>query len=250
MKRIAIISVFFISLSLGSCEILQQILDESGGTLAPTESEIVQGLKQALIEGTVSSVKVLNIADGYFKDNAVKILLPPEAKVITDNITKIPGLGQKAIDDLILKINRAAEDAASEAKPIFVEAINTMTIQDGMTILKGSNTSATEYLKSKTYNKLVTSFTPKINTSLGKKLVGNISATSAWNDVTTLYNKVAPILGKPKVETNLGAYVTKRALDGLFLKVGDEEKKIRANPYAYVSEIIKKVFGYAKDNLN
>jgi hypothetical protein len=249
MKRIAIIFLIFISLGFSSCEILQQILEESGGVVAPTETEIIQGLKEALIEGTVSSVKVLNVTDGYFKDNAVKILLPPEANVITENITRIPGLGQKAIDDLILKINRAAEDAAVEAKPIFIDAVKTMTIQDGMTILKGSNTSATEYLKSKTYTKLVSSFTPKINTSLGKKLVGNVSATSAWNDVTTLYNKVAPILGKPKVETNLGAYVTKKALDGLFLKVGDEEKKIRANPYAYVSDIIKKVFGYAKDNL-
>jgi hypothetical protein len=250
MKRIAIIFLIFVSLGISSCEILQQIIDESGGTLAPTETEIIQGLREALIEGTISSVKVLNAADGYFKDNAVKILLPPEAKVITDNITKIPGLGQKAIDDLILKINRAAEDAAVEAKPIFIDAVKTMTIQDGMTILKGSNTAATDYLKSKTYAKLVASFTPKINTSLGKKLVGNVSASSAWSDVTTLYNKVAPILGKSKVETNLGAYVTKKALDGLFLKVGDEEKKIRANPYAYVSEIIKKVFGYAKNNVN
>jgi hypothetical protein len=249
MKRTAIIFLIFISLGFTSCDILQQLLDQNTGPVVPSESEIVQGLKQALIEGTVSSVKVLNITDGYFKDNAVKILLPPEHKVITDNITKIPGLGQKAIDDLILKINRAAEDAAVEAKPIFMDAINTMTIQDGMTILKGSNTAATEYLRSKTYSKLVSSFAPKINTSLGKKLVGNISATSAWNDVTTLYNKVAPILGKPKVETDLGAYVTKKALDGLFLKVGDEEKKIRENPLAYVSDIIKKVFGYAKNNL-
>jgi hypothetical protein len=249
MKRTAIIFLIFISLGFSSCDILQQILEGGGGPVAPTESEIVQGLKEALIEGAVSSVKVLNVTDGYFKDNAVKIFLPPEANVISENISKIPGLGQKALDDLVLKINRAAEDAAVEAKPIFIDAIKTMTIQDGMTILKGSNTAATEYLKSKTYQKLVTSFTPKINTSLGKKLVGNVSAASAWSDVTSLYNKVAPILGKPKVETNLGAYVTKKALDGLFLKVGEEEKKIRANPYAYVSEIIKKVFGYAKNNL-
>ena len=249
MKRITII--FFLTLTIGfsSCDILQQILDDASGGGGLTNSEIISGLKEALVEGAVSSSKTLNATDGYFKDNAVKILLPPEANVIIENIQKVPGIGQSTIDDLVLKINRAAEDAASEAKPIFIDAIKSMTIQDGMTILKGSNTAATNYLKSKTYNKLVSTFSPKINTSLNKKLVGNVSAGGAWTKVTSLYNKVAPFIGKPKVTTDLGAYVTKKALNGLFLKVGDEEKKIRANPYAYVSDIIKKVFGYAKNNL-
>ena len=249
MKRITII--FFLTLTIGfsSCDILQQILDDASGGGGLTNSEIISGLKEALVEGAVSSSKTLNATDGYFKDNAVKILLPPEANVIIENIQKVPGIGQSTIDDLVLKINRAAEDAASEAKPIFIDAIKSMTIQDGMTILKGSNTSATNYLKSKTYNNLVSTFSPKINTSLNKKLVGNVSAGGAWTKVTSLYNKVAPFIGKPKVTTDLGAYVTKKALNGLFLKVGDEEKKIRANPYAYVSDIIKKVFGYAKNNL-
>ncbi|MCD4794623.1 MAG: DUF4197 domain-containing protein [Bacteroidales bacterium] len=248
MKRITIIFLLTLSIGFSSCDILQQIVDDAGGGTGLTDSEIIAGLKEALIEGTVSSVKVLNATDGYFKDNAVKILLPPEANVIVENIQKVPGIGQKTIDDLVFKINRAAEDAASEAKPIFIDAVKSMTIQDGMTILKGSNTAATNYLKSKTYNKLVSKFAPKINTSLNKKLVGNVSAGSAWTKTTSLYNKVAPIIGKPKVTTDLGAYVTKKALNGLFLKVGEEEKKIRANPYAYVSEIIKKVFGYAKKN--
>ncbi len=249
MKRITII--FFLTLTIGfsSCDILQQILDDASGGGGLTNSEIISGLKEALVEGAVSSSKTLNATDGYFKDNAVKILLPPEANVIIENIQKVPGIGQSTIDDLVLKINRAAEDAASEAKPIFIDAIKSMTIQDGMTILKGSNTAATNYLKSKTYNKLVSTFSPKINTSLNKKLVGNVSAGGAWTKVTSLYNKVAPFIGKPKVTTDLGAYVTKKALNGLFLKVGDEEKKIRANPLAYVSDIIKKVFGYAKNNL-
>lgn len=248
MKRIAIIFLFSFSISLLSCDILQQVLDDANSP-GLTNSEIIQGLKEALIEGAVSSSKTLNATDGYFKDNAVKILLPSEANVIIENLSKVPGLGQKAIDDLVLKINRAAEDAASEAKPIFIDAIKSMTIQDGMTILKGSDTEATKYLKSKTYNKLTAAFAPKINNSLNKKLVGNVSAGSAWTDVTNIYNKVAPFIGKPKVTTDLGAYVTQKALDGLFLKVGEEEKKIRANPYAYVSDIIKKVFGYAKNNL-
>jgi len=225
-----------------------QVLEQASTETSLTESEIVKGLKEALSVGTVSSVKVLNTTNGYFKDNAVKILLPKEANVIVDNIRKVPGLGQKTIDDLVLRMNRSAEDAAKEAKPIFINAITSMTIQDGMSILKGNNTAATTYLRNKTYNKLLSSFKPKINTSLNKKLVGNVSTNKAWTDITTIYNKVAPFIGKPKVNTNLADYVAKKALDGLFFKVADEEKKIRANPYNYVSNIIKKVFGYAKNN--
>jgi len=248
MKKLTII--FFISLTIvfSSCDVLMQVLDQASSESSLTQSEVVKGLREALSVGTVSSVKVLNTTNGYFKDNAVKILLPKEANVIVENIKKVPGVGQTTIDDLVLRINRSAEDAAKEAKPIFINAITSMSIQDGMTILKGNNTAATSYLKQKTYNKLLSSFKPKINNSLNKKLVGNVSTNKAWTNITTIYNKVAPFIGKPKVNTNLGDYVAKRALDGLFLKVADEEKKIRANPYNYVSDIIKKVFGYAKNN--
>ena len=115
MKRITIIFLLTLSIGFSSCDILQQIVDDAGGGTGLTNSEIIAGLKEALIEGTVSSVKVLNATDGYFKDNAVKILLPPEANVIVENIQKVPGVGQSTIDDLVLKINRAAEDAASDA---------------------------------------------------------------------------------------------------------------------------------------
>jgi len=249
MKRTAIIFLLTLLLGFSSCDILQQILDDASTQTTLSNSEIIQGLKEALTEGAVSSSKTLHATDGYFKDAAVKILLPPEANVIIENVRKIPGLGDKAMDDLVLRINRSAEDAATEAKPIFINAVKSMTIQDGMTILKGNNTAATNYLKSKTYNQLKSAFAPKINNSLNKKLVGNVSTNQAWTKITSLYNKVAPFIGKPKVNTNLGDYVTRRALDGLFYKVAEEEKKIRANPYQYVSEIIKKVFGYAKNNL-
>jgi hypothetical protein len=248
MKKTAIILVISILFTLSSCDVLMQVLEQTTTETTLSDSEVIQGLKEALNVGTGSSVGILNAKDGYFKDNAVKILLPPEANVIVENIQKVPGLGQQTIDDLILRINRSAEDAASEAKPVFIDAVKTMTIQDGMSILKGDNHAATTYLKNKTYNQLVNAFKPKINTSLDKKLVGNISTNKAWTDVTTLYNKVAPFIGKATVNTNLADYVTRRALDGLFIKVADEEAKIRANPFAYVSEIIKKVFGYAKNN--
>ncbi len=249
MKRTAIIFLISITIGLSSCDVLQQILDDASTQPTLSNSEIIQGLKEALTTGAISSSKTLHATNGYFKDAAVKILLPPEANVIIENIRKIPGIGDKTMDDLVLRINRSAEDAAIEAKPIFINAVKSMTIQDGMAILKGGNTAATNYLKSKTYNQLKSAFAPKINNSLNKKLVGNISTNQAWTQTTTLYNKIAPFIGKPKVNTSLSDYVTRKALDGLFYKVAEEEKKIRANPYQYVSDIIKKVFGYAKNNL-
>jgi hypothetical protein len=254
MKK-AILSIGLASLLFfSSCDVLMEILNSAGGTTALTQSEIVEGLKKALVIGAETSSKTLNATDGYFRDKVVKILLPPEANVIVENLSKVPGLGQKTIDDVVLKINRAAEDAAIEAKPIFIDAITTMTVTDGMNILQGKSThktgfdstAATMYLKDKTYSKLVASFSPKINASLDKKIVGNVSTVSAWTSMTGIYNKVAPFIGKPKVTTDLGAYVTKKALDGLFYKVGLEEKKIRKDPFKYASDIIKKVFGSVK----
>lgn len=254
MKKSFISIVLASTLFLGSCDILLEILNSAGSSTALTQSEIVEGLKKALSVGAESSSKVLHTQDGYFKDKAVKIFFPPEANVIIENLSKVPGVGQKTVDDVVLRINRAAEDAAIEAKPIFINAITSMTVTDGMNILQGKSnyksgfdsTAATMYLKDKTYSSLVSAFSPKINASLDKKLVGNVSTTSAWKNMTNIYNKIAPFIGKPKVTTNLGAYVTKKALDGLFIKVGEEEKKIRKEPFKYASDIIKKVFGSVK----
>lgn len=249
MKKTFISILIASSLFLGSCDVLLQILQSSGG-IALTEAEIVEGLKKALTIGAESSSTILHKQDGYFKDKAVKIFLPPEANVILENISKIPGIGQGMVDDVILKINRSAEDAAVEAKPIFISAVSSMTITDGINILKGKSrysqgfdsTAATMYLKDKTYTKLKAAFAPKIGASLDKKIVGNVSTNQAWTTMVQYYNKAAPLLGKPKVTADLGTYVTEKALDGLFLKVGEEERKIRKNPLNYASDIIKKVF--------
>ena len=251
MKKIIPIIVSF-CLVLSSCDVVQQILDDNTSGQGLTESEIISGLKKALTTGTESSTSTLNKRDGFFKDKAIKIMLPPEADVIVKNIRKIPGIGDKTVNDVILRINRSAEDAAITAKPIFFDAIKTMTIHDGINILKGKSqnsssfdsTAATSYLRSKTYQKLVNAFAPKINTSLDKKIVGNISTNKAWGDMVNIYNKAAPFLRKPKINPDLGAFVTEKALDGLFKKIALEEKKIRKNPKNYVSDIIKKVFGY------
>lgn len=236
---------------LSSCDQILKMLETGVQESSLTQTEVVQGLKEALITGTNSSTTKLNAKDGYFKDPVAKILLPKEAQDIAENIRRIPGLGDKAMDDLLLRINRSAEDAAAEAKPIFINAVKNMTISEGMNVLKGKSsqttgfdsTAATVYLKQKTYNDLFNAFQPKIDVSLDKKIVGNTSTNEAWAEITNLYNKVAPILGKSKVNTELSGYVTEKALEGLFYKIGEEEKSIRKNPYQYSKDILRKVFG-------
>ena len=177
----------------------------------------------------------------------IKILLPPEARVITENLSRIPG-GERLVEDVVMRINRAAEDAAKEALPIFVSAVTSMTINDGLAILKGHETAATDYLRTNTYNQLFALYQPKIKTSTDKKLIGNISTTESWNKLTTEWNKIANsmagrLAGFKPVNVQLDQYLTGKALDGLFLKVGQEEKKIRTDPVARVTELLKRVFG-------
>jgi len=205
------------------------------------------GLKEALSVGIANSVTRLSKTDGYLGNQALKILLPAEARTISDNLKYVPG-GDKLMNDVIVRLNRAAEDAASEAKPIFVSAIRNMTISDATSILFGDKNAATSYLRKSTLSQLTAAFTPKIEASLDKKLVGNISTTQSWNALTTAYNKAAnSMVGqvarlKP-VNTNLSEYVTQRALDGLFLSLANEEKLIRENPSARVNVLLQKVFG-------
>jgi hypothetical protein len=164
-----------------------------------------------------------------------------------DNISKIPG-GQDLVEDVLLRINRAAEDAVTEAKPIFVNSIKSMTIPDAVDILKGEDDAATRYLYRTTYNNLYELYRPKIRTSLDKKLVGNTSTAQSWDLLTDKWNKVAgtvvgQVAGLETVEIDLDEYLTAKALEGLFLKIEQEEKHIRENPAARVSDILKRVFG-------
>lgn len=214
----------------------------NGGGL--TNEEIIQGLKSALNVGTDTSVATLNKVNGYYGDNIVKIMLPDDAKAIYENISKVPG-GSALLEETIKTMNRAAEDAAIEAKPIFIDAITGITISDGLSILDGADTAATFYLKDKTYSPLTSAFAPKIDASLNKDLIGGISANSAYSNLVSAYN-TASLNGIlwPKITTNtLGEHVTRKALDGLFIKVADEEKSIRKDPLARVNDILKKVFG-------
>jgi hypothetical protein len=242
VKNLVIVCLLF---SLVSCtkEQLNEALDKASNTSLSNE-EVIAGLREALNVGTDTSVTILHKTDGYFRDEAVKILLPPEAQVMYQNLSKVPGL-DALMDKTILAMNRAAEDAASEAKPIFVSAIKGITIGDGFTILNGADTSATEYLRSKTYDSLYITFQPKINASLSKPLVANLSAEDTYSQMVDLYNTASlnGLLFDQVTTNSLSEHVTKKGLNGLFLKVADQEKKIRKDPLAQVTDLLKKVFG-------
>jgi Protein of unknown function (DUF4197) len=247
MKHIKTISLVAVLVVLTSCAELLSILTNTGSNKALTASEIIAGLKEALSVGTDSTVSRISKINGYFLDGLIKIMLPPEAKTITDNLSKLPG-GDKLVNDVILRINRAAEDAAKEAGPIFLGSITSMTINDGLSILKGGETAATDYLKATTSTQLYNLYQPKIKASIDKKLIGNISTAESWNKLTSEWNKVAnsiigQIAGIKAVNVKLDEYLTQKALDGLFLKIAAEEKKIRTDPIARVTELLKRVFG-------
>jgi hypothetical protein len=246
-------------------ETASNIAISSGESGTLSSNDIITGLKTALLVGTDSSVTTTSKLNGYYKDEAIKILLPPEAAIIYQNkdnaLFRAVKLDEK-IEDAILALNRAAEDAAHEAGPIFVDAIKNMTVSDGLSILKGKNpaayspsttfdsTAATAYLRSTSYDQLRDAFAPKIKVSLDKKLMGEYSANQVWNGLTSNYNLVAKKsfgMIKPIENTNLSEYVTEKALDGLFLKVSDQEILIRRDPKKWAStavgNILQKVFG-------
>ncbi|GGA87549.1 DUF4197 domain-containing protein [Puia dinghuensis] len=206
----------------------------TGGSGKGLSSEdIVAGLKDALNHGTQKSTDRLSAVDGFFKDAAVKILLPPEAAKV-EKALRSAGFN-KEVDDAILSINRAAEDAAKSAAPIFLSAIKNMTVSDGVSILRGPDTAATGYLRKSTSAQLTASFRPVIDSSLQKT-----GATKYWKQIFDLYNKI-PF--HSKVNSDLPSYTTDKALYGVFYYVAVEEKNIRQNPAAQVDDLLKKVFG-------
>jgi len=215
---------------------LKNVLDKATGKSPEKDSlgstDIISGLKEALNLGTQKSTGKLSAADGFFKDAAIKILLPTELQKVEKTLRTF-GFGKLA-DNAILSLNRAAEDASNKAAPIFLSAIKSISIGDAMGILKGGDTSATFYLKKTTGAALSAAFKPVIDSSLIK-----VDATKYWKDFSGTYNKFAGT----KVETDLGAYVTQKAMDGIFYYVAQEEKNIRKNPAGYASEILNKVFG-------
>ena len=244
-RQLLIIS--FLSLFLGGCAELNSLIQTVPTNAPLTEAEVINGLKEALITGSKNASSILSAVDGYYGDELVKILLPEEASVIIDNLSKIPG-GDKLVEDVILSINRAAEDAAKEVAPIFINSIRQMTIHDAFGILRGADNAATQYLISTTRTDLYNLYKPKIRQSTEKDILGEISAKDSWEALTDKWNLFAnSIAGRlvdaTPVNTDLDDYLTNKALDGVFQKVQIEEKKIRQNVSARVTPLLQKVFG-------
>ncbi|WEK38091.1 MAG: DUF4197 domain-containing protein [Candidatus Pseudobacter hemicellulosilyticus] len=215
------------------------ILKKAGDLLNKAKSgslsseDIAAGLKEALSVGATNGANQLSAVDGFFANAAIKVLMPPEAQKVESTLRSM-GMGS-LVDKAILSMNRAAEEASKSAAPIFLEAIKGMSFQDALTILKGNDSAATTYLKGKTLPALTEAFRPVIETALQKT-----DATKYWKDLFEAYNKIP--LAK-KVNTDLSGYVTEKALGGMFHQVAEEEQKIRTDPAARVSDILKKVFG-------
>lgn len=195
--------------------------------------DIAAGLKEALAVGTGNAVQTLSKSNGYFEDAAVKILLPEKIQKAAE-VLKKAGY-QKEVDDFILSMNRAAEQAAPKARPIFEDAVKHMSFDDAQKIVKGNNTAATDYFKTKTSSRLTEAFKPVVADSMNQAGV-----THSYKALTRRYNSLVPF-GKMD-SFDIDNYVTGKALDGLFLKVGQEEAKIRTNPAARTTDLLKKVF--------
>lgn len=242
MKRTALYLLAAATISFSGCDVQSQgqigsILGQvaTGAMGTPSNLEIGNALKQALEIGTTAGANRLSAKDGFLGNMAVKILFPTEAQKLESTLR---GLGLNSLaDNVIISLNRAAEDAAKEAVPIFMSAIKQMTIADATNILFGNKDAATNYFKRVTTNELMSRFSPVISNSLSK-----VGATKYWSDAAMAYNKVPFV--KP-INTNLTAYVAEKAIEGMFVQVAQEELKIRDNIAARSTGLLQKVFGYA-----
>ncbi|CAN5217414.1 DUF4197 domain-containing protein [soil metagenome] len=228
MIALVIVPTFFFT----SCEELNLPLNQS---------EVAAALREALKVSSDTSVNQASKEDGYYANLAVRILLPEEVQQVQGYVrTYVPG-GEALMSSLVVKLNRAAEDAAVKATPILIDAITNITITDAMGILNGTDSAATVYLKTSTFTSLKTAFKPDIENSLQA-----VGAQQAWNSLTTNYNTyVAPVpfINAPPINTDLADYTTGKALDGLFHYVKLEEEKIRKDPLHRVTDLLRRVFG-------
>jgi Protein of unknown function (DUF4197) len=233
MYKKMLLSVAASATLLAGCDVLQSALSSAAtSSSALSNTQIIQGLKEALNQGVTKGVSALNVTDGFFGNAALKILFPPQAQKVEKTLRDV-GLGRFA-DDAVLKMNRAAEDAAGGAKDIFITAITGMTVNDAMSILMGEKNACTQYLKNTCSAALYQKMQPVIKTSLDK-----VGAARAWTEVVTQYNKI-PLVQKQN--PSLDDHVTNKATDGIFSMVEKEEANIRVNPLQRGTELMKKVF--------
>ena len=232
------LTILLLTLGLFSNAQLKGILQKANQALGITESkgsekeDMIAGLKEALIIGAQKGATTLSKEDGFFKNDLLKILLPPEAEKVEKTLRNL-GLGNQ-VDEAILSMNRGAEDACKEAATIFIDAVKSMNVEDVVTIIKGTDTAGTAYLRKTTTLSLTNKFRPVIENSLNK-----VDATKHWTTIINAYNKVS----LKKINPDLTAYVTEKSIGGIFYQIGEEEKKIRKDPLARTSELLKRVFG-------
>lgn len=238
MKR----SFWAILFALGACtsaqinQAINEVSKATGAEKALTTAEVGDGLKEALTNGIAKGADQLSTTDGYFKNPEVKIPFPPDVKKVEDKLRQI-GM-DKQVDNFIMTLNRGAEDAAKEAKPIFVNAIKQLTIEDAWGILNGDVNAATSYLERTTSPQLKEKFKPVIQNSLNK-----VGASKYYTDLVNTYNKIPFV---EKVNPDLNEYATNLAMKGLFMQIAKEEKKIRQDPAARTTDLLVKVFSQAK----
>lgn len=213
--------------------VLEQVNTATGTTPSLSNDEVIRGLREALTIGTNNSSSLTSKLDGFYKNPEIFIPFPEEAIKVKNTVEDL-GM-KKQVDEFVMTLNRAAETATKEAAPIFVDAIKQMTIADGFAILRGEDNAATNYLKEKTSSQLKIKFNPIVKNAIQK-----VEVTKYWNPVISTYNKVPFV---EPMNPNLEDYITTKAMDGLFLMIAKEETKIRKDPFARVTDLLKKVFG-------
>lgn len=235
-SKILSLTALLLFITLTSCDTLNKVAAQTSQQLGnPSTLEIGNGLKQALEIGTGKSSDQLSAVNGFLKNAEVKILFPPEAQKAEKTLR---GLGLNSLcDNVITSLNHAAEDAAVQAKPIFVAAIKQMTLKDVTNILLGNKDAATQYFKQTTTTQLSGKFKPVIQVSLNK-----VGATKYYTDAAQAYNKV-PFVSK--INPDISDYVTQKAIDGLFIEIAKEELNIRQNLGARSTPLLQKVFAFA-----
>jgi len=237
MKRLvyAVLVCFVFCTAAAHAGILDSFIKGIGGpaTGEPDNDTLISGLKEALSIGTKNAVGNVSQVDGYFGNKMIKILMPEKIQTVANVLSKVGY--QKEVDDFVLSMNRAAEKAAPKAASYFTGAIKEMSFEDARGILKGGDTAATEFFKKKTHDKIYEAFKPIVSSSMNE-----VGVTRSYKNMMSKYESL-PFVEKQSLD--LDHYVTNKSLDGLFYMVGEEEKKIRTDPAARVTDLLKTVFG-------
>lgn len=243
MKKTIIPFILLQTLFITSCSELETVVNSLPTNISSqpskpqlTNAEVVSGLKEALQVGIKNSVNLTSVADGFLNNASIRLPFPEDAMKVKQKALDW-GLTSQ-VEKFETTLNHAAEEATKEALPIFINAITNMSLQDGFTILKGGDGAATKFLKDNTTTQLVEAFSPKVKDAIAK-----VKLTEYWNPIITKYNAAMKVSGGEKINPDLNAYVTEKAIKGLFFMVEQEENKIRQNPAARVTDLLAKVFG-------